>query len=100
MEVAILSAADATAMLNGTGGFEPYGPIALSLLTPVADRLLVSRADFPARHAWLVTGGLIGTPLALAPAPETDHGVPWHPGSQAFLSGEPEPQDQPEAVQE
>ncbi|MGH6924519.1 MAG: hypothetical protein ACRED5_12345 [Propylenella sp.] len=100
MEVAILSPADAAAMVSGAGGFEPYGPIALRLLTPIADRLLVSRAEFPARHAWLVAGALVGTPLALAPAPEIDHGVPWHVGSRAFLNDEPEPSGEPEAVHE
>jgi hypothetical protein len=100
MDVAVLSASDAHAMLSGAGGFEPYGPIGLSLLTPIADRLLVARADFPARHAWLVAGALIGTPLAPAPAPAADHGVPWHAGSQAFLSGEREPSEASEAAQE
>ena len=93
MDVATLSAADATAMLQGTGRFEAYGAIALRALTPVAERLLVARADFPERHAWLVTGALAGTELAPTPQPPSDHSIPWHPGSLAFLEGRPEPGD-------
>jgi hypothetical protein len=79
------------------GRFEPYGAIALRVLTPVDGRLLLARADFPERHAWLVTGALAGTDLAPAPQPPGDSagdsGVPWHPGSLAFLEGKPEPGD-------
>ena len=72
MNVAILGPADAAAMLHGTGRFEPYGAIALRVLTPVDGRLLLARADFPERHAWLVTGALAGTDLASAPQPPGD----------------------------
>ena len=93
MEVAILGAADAGAMLDGTGAFAPYGPIALTVLAPVAGRLLVARADFPDRHAWLVTAALAGTELAPEAAWPADTSLPWHPGSIAFLEGLPEPGD-------
>ena len=93
MAVATLGAADAAAMLRGTGRFEAYGAIALRILTPVAGRLLVARADFPVRHAWLVTGALVGTDLAPTPKRPGDFGIPWHPGSLAFLAGRPEPVD-------
>jgi hypothetical protein len=93
MEVATLSTTDATAMLLGAGPFKAYGPIALRVLTPVEGRLLVARADFPERHAWLVTGALAGTDLAPAPDRWGDYDVPWHPGSLAFLEGRPEPGD-------
>jgi len=97
MNVAILGPEDAAAMLRGAGRFEPYGAIALRVLTPVDGRLLLARADFPERHAWLVTGALAGTDLAPAPQPPGDSAgdfdVPWHPGSLAFLVGKPEPGD-------
>jgi hypothetical protein len=95
MEVATLNAPDATAMALGTGRFEAYGAVVLRILTPVGDRLLVARADFPERHAWLVTGALAGTDLAReGPGnPLGDTGIPWHPGSLAFLNGQPEPGD-------
>ncbi len=95
MQVATLSDSDAAAMLRGTGRFEAFGAIALRVLTPVAGRLLVARADFPERHAWLVTGALVGTDLAPTRErpgdPMGDPGIPWHPGSLAFLEGRPEP---------
>ncbi len=101
MAVATLSASDATAMLRGSGRFEAFGAIALRALTPIAGRLLVARADFPERHAWLVTGALVGTDLAPARDPPDDPpddplgdlGIPWHPGARAFLEGRPEPGD-------
>ena len=66
-----------------------------------AGRLLIARADFPERHAWLVTGALVGTDVAPArdspddPAgdPLGDPGISWHPGSRGFLEGRPEPGD-------
>lgn len=97
MAVATLSASDAAAMLRGIGRFEAFGAIALRVLTPVAGRLLVARADFPERHAWLVTGALVGTDLApVSDSPDDpvgDPSIPWHPGSLAFLEGRPEPGD-------
>lgn len=93
MQVAILSRSDAEGMRQGTGRFTAYGAIALQLLTPVAGRLLVARADFPERHAWLVTGALVGSDLAPARARPGDPAIPWHPGSLAFVEGRPEPVD-------
>jgi len=93
MAVAILNSVDAAAMLGGTGRFEAYGAVSLRLLLPIAGRLLIARTDFPARHAWLVTGALVGTDLAPAREPPVDPGIPWHPGSLAFLEGRPEPSD-------
>ncbi len=87
MDVAILSRADATGMAAGTGPFAPYGPVALALLAPVDDRLLVARADFPDRHAWLVAQALSASP----PADVETTAVTWHPGARAFLDGKPEP---------
>jgi hypothetical protein len=93
MNVATLSASDAAEMLRGAGRFEAYGAIALRLLTPIDGRLLVARSDFPERHAWLVTGALVGSGLTLAVEQPRDAGIPWHPGSRSFLDGRPEPGD-------
>ena len=92
MDVAILSAGDAAAMAAGSGPFEPYGAIALRLLSPVGDRLLICREDFRERHAWLVTGALASTAVAPDGAPSAESALPWHPGSSAFLEGKPEPE--------
>ena len=94
MDVATLSHADAAAMLTGAGRFKPYGAIPLRILTPVDDRLLVVRADFPAHHAWLVTGALAGSELTPAVQRPDDAAIPWHPGSLAFLNGRPQPGDE------
>ncbi|HSM41079.1 MAG TPA: hypothetical protein VK862_10035 [Afifellaceae bacterium] len=91
MDVAILSRSDAAAMLRGAEHFSAYGPIALRLLIPISDRLLVARADLSERHAWLVTGALAGSEVAPAVAWTGDSVIPWHPGSLAFLEGQPEP---------
>lgn len=91
LEVAVLGTDEAGEMLGGAGPFAPYGPVAVRLLTPVGDRLLVARADFPERHAWLVTGALIGTALTPASLRLDGPAIAWHPGSLTFLEGGPEP---------
>jgi len=93
LDVAILGAADAVAMSKGLGAFAPYGQIALRILLPLDDRVLIAQGDFPPRYAWLLTGALAGTDLAAAPDVTVDHGLPWHPGSADFLQGRPEPGD-------
>jgi hypothetical protein len=91
LEASVLPESEAVAMLDGSGDFIPYGAIALRLLVPVGDRLLVARAEFPERHAWLVTGALVGTKLVADPPRMADSGVPWHPGSVAMIEGRPAP---------
>jgi hypothetical protein len=93
MEVAVLGHADATAMVQGSGGFAPYGEVPLRLLAPVGDRLLLASADFPDRHARLVTGALLGTELAPQPVAWDDRVLRWHPGSAAFAERRPMPPD-------
>ncbi|MEM7023304.1 MAG: hypothetical protein AAF637_12040 [Pseudomonadota bacterium] len=93
MDVATLDLPEAAAMAEGTGAFEPYGRIVLRLLTPVDGRLLVARADFPERHAWLVTSALSGSDLVSSLEQPGDPGIPWHPGSLAFLEDRPAPGD-------
>ncbi len=89
-DVAILSRSDASAMRRGTDEFAVYGAIDLRVLSPVGDRLLVARADFAERHAWLLAQALAGSDLAPAPG-ANDPGIPWHPGSLAYLRGNPQP---------
>ena len=91
LEVAVLGRAEAAAMAKGRDGFAPYGAIGLRLLSPVGDRLLLATAGFPNRHAWLVTGALLGTGLAPLWVAWDDPILPWHPGSIAFAEGRPAP---------
>ena len=95
MEIAILSPEDAAAMADGHGNFEPYGKIPLGIIAPVGARLLVAHNDFPAKHAWLLSRSLLGAIPAEGEQQSVQLSVGWHPGSQAFLSGEPEPVFQP-----
>jgi hypothetical protein len=91
MEVAVLAWEDAVGMLRGAPPFDPYGAIELRLLAPVASHVLVARADFPERHAWLVGHGLSDGGLASVTLWLQAYPIPWHPGSLAFFQGEPEP---------
>jgi len=91
MEVAILSPGDAAAMSVGQGRFEPYGEIPLGIIAPVGARLLVAHGDFPARHAWLLSRSLLGTIPSEGGRQAVALSVGWHPGAQAYLSGDPEP---------
>lgn len=91
MDVAILDAADATAMSEGAGAFAPYGQLALRLLASIDDRILIAQAVFPPRHAWLLTGALAGRDTENSTDIAVSSSVAWHPGSVDFLQGRPEP---------
>lgn len=95
LETAILTESDAMAMRDGVDGFAPYGPVDLRSLLPVADRLLIARADFPERHAWLVAEALNHTDLARPPDGTSPSRPAWHAGSLAFFDGEPLPERAP-----
>lgn len=101
--VTVLGRDEAFAMATGAGAFAPYGAQPLQRLAEMEMYLLVAHADLPKRHAWLITEALFGSRLMpetestatqTATAGETSQGaawLPWHPGSRAFLDGEPEP---------
>ena len=109
LAVAVLHRDDAFAMATGSDRFAPYGALPLRVLAPLGERLLVAHADLPERHAWLITGALVGSPLVPdIDRPKTQTSttngattqdtslegsawLPWHPGSRAFLTGAPEP---------
>lgn len=91
LEVAVIGTAEAAAMLQGSGDFAPYGAVALRLLLPLGGHALVARADFPDRHAWLVSGALLGTALTPASARPGAPTIPWHPGSRAVFEVAPQP---------
>lgn len=90
LEVALLDTATALAMRAGEGPFAAYGALDLVVLARLENRLLLARADFPARHAWLVAEALAESPLVLAPA---ESPLAWHPGALAFHAGMPEPSE-------
>jgi hypothetical protein len=97
--VAILSATDATALLQGRPPFADFGGVALAGLFGFDPYLLVARADFPERHAYLVSRTL-AEHRALIPGARAlkagEGALPVHPGTLAYLQGKPLPE--PEAA--
>lgn len=91
MDVAVLDAADATAMLNGSGQFEPYGPISVRLLARFEGRLLVAHERLPARHAWLIAATLDQTKTIDMRRLELASDIGWHSGALSYLHGKPQP---------
>ncbi|MCG8595600.1 MAG: hypothetical protein MI785_14730 [Kiloniellales bacterium] len=86
MDLAVVEADTARAMLAGEGPSAGYGPIDLRLLQALeGGHLLVARAAFPAAHAYRVAAAL----GAADPGPGAP--LPLHPGVAAFLSGAPAP---------
>ncbi len=91
LETAVLTEAEAVAMRDGVEGFAPYGRVDLRTLMPIGDRLLVVRADFPKRHAWLLTEALSHTDLSRLRDNTSPSRPAWHAGSLAFFDGKPIP---------
>ena len=95
LDVAILSAADAAAMVEGRPPFADFGGVALAGLFGLAGHLLVARAEFPARHAYLVSRTLYEHRASIPGARPLKAGVgalPVHPGTLAYLRGRPLPE--------
>ncbi len=96
MNVAVLTRAQAAALMNGRAAFHKGAPVALRALYATAAHLLVCRADFPAAHAYLVVQTLdrqrAALPLAGARVPDPAQSpVPVHEGALAYLDGRPLP---------
>ncbi len=91
LDVAVLSEPEAAAMLKGSDGFEPYGPIAIRQLARLDLYLLVAHSRFHERHAWLVAAALDAGGAFDKTHQQVAAGIPLHPGSLAYLDGKPEP---------
>ncbi|MEM6550227.1 MAG: hypothetical protein AAF713_21160 [Pseudomonadota bacterium] len=92
LDVAVLSPASARAMRDGQGAFVPYGPVSLAALTVVAAGwICAAHARLPARHAWLIAEALAES--SIAQPGRAEQPLEWHPGAEAFLSGDPVPAD-------
>ena len=100
LEVAVLSRDQAIAMAKAEPPFTAFEPLALRQLYDMGDYILTSHADFPARHAYLVSRTLAEEPtpvtgqIADGAAPD---GIPPHPGSIAYARGAPLPAPPAEA---
>lgn len=95
LQVLLVSENHINELAQGTGPFEVFGPIDIVRLFRFDGLVLVSRAEFPANHAWIIARAFLdnaetfgGTP------PRTGDGqVPIHPGVLAAVSGEEPPRD-------
>lgn len=86
-KVAVLSYADAKAMFEGVAPFEDYGPLELQVLVDDGAYLLVSRADLPENHGFMVVSTLLekGVDLNLSVPLEGLYGMDAHSGARAAL---------------
>lgn len=86
-KVAVLSYADAKAMHEGAAPFEEYGPVNLQVLLDNGAYLLVTRADLPENHGYLVVSTLLerGTDLNLTVPMEDEFGMDVHAGAREAL---------------
>lgn len=86
-KVAVLSYADAKAMYEGAAPFDEYGPVNLQVLLDNGAYLLVTRADLPENHGYLVVSTLLkkGTTLNLTVPIEGVFGMDVHAGAREAL---------------
>jgi hypothetical protein len=93
LQVLLVSQNHLSELAQGTGPFKAFGPIAIVRLFRFDDLVLVARADFPARHAWIITHAFLDNAEAFGGTPpQVDDGaVPVHPGVLAALNGEESP---------
>ncbi len=100
LDVALLSATAAVALLHGHPPFVDYGPLPLRRIVTLGPYLLVCRDDFPARHAYLVAQALDDDRTELAATTSADSSsthdtagaVPTHPGVLAYVKNLPMPE--------
>ena len=94
MDVALVRADDAVALLRGVGPFADVGSVALRAIVALDDYLLVCRDDFPDAHAYQVARTLAlhrdRFAVTLKPIAEQAAVAP-HPGALAYFRGDPPP---------
>jgi hypothetical protein len=83
-DVALLPRDEAIALARGEQPFANYGPVDLRTLYVSGRYILVSRADFPLEHAYLVTEALVQR-FGLDRTATFEAGIPVHSGSAEFL---------------
>lgn len=89
--LAVMRPNEAAGLFRGEAPFGGYSGDRLRIVLQVEDHVLVSVADFPAHHAWLVAAALTegaGSASNSVP-PDAVLGVPVHQGAAAFRRGEP-----------
>lgn len=89
-KLAVLSYMHARLMFTGAPPFEDYAPMPLEVLVDDGKYLLVTRADLPLHHGFLITATLMSeaAKLNLIDPGKGRFGMPLHAGARAFMSGE------------
>lgn len=99
MDVAVLPWSDGVALVEGSPPYAGIGPVALTALYGLGDHVLVGRADFPASHAYLVSGILdrvLGSASGDGLRMEKWGGtLPLHSGTRDYAMGRPIPDSVP-----
>ncbi len=90
LKVLLISDKHLAEMAEGTGPFKAFGPIEIARLFHFDGLVLISRADFPAAHAWIVARAFLDNAEASGGTPPWpgDGQVPVHPGAMAAVNGE------------
>jgi len=89
--LAVMRPNEAAKLFKGEVPFGAFSVGSLRVVLQVEGHVLVSVADFPAHHAWLLAAALTeGAGSASNSVPsDAELGVPVHPGAAAFRRGEP-----------
>jgi hypothetical protein len=97
LDVAIVSRADAEAMLAGSGEYRAVGPTPLRVIVRLGEHALVTTEDLKDRHAYLLARAVDHMQAELpAGGPETELlTLPEHPGALAYRLGRPLPEAEP-----
>lgn len=95
LQVLLLSDKHVAELALGTGPFETFGPVEIARIFRFGGLVLVSRADFPAGHAWIIARAFLDNAEAFGGTPPRaeDGQVPVHPGVLAAVSGEEPPRN-------
>jgi hypothetical protein len=92
LELVVFTLGEAAALTAGDEPFAEFGPFPLRLLFELDGYGLVCGEEFPAHHAWLVTGALAERlPVSSSLRASDEQQITVHQGSRAFLAGEPQP---------
>ena len=89
--LAVMRPNEAVKLFKGEAPFGAFSGERLRIVLQVEDHLLVSVADFPAHHAWLLAAALTEGAGSASNSVPTDalRGVPVHQGAAAFRRGDP-----------
>jgi hypothetical protein len=91
-DVAVMELGDAEALLLAKSPFADIRGLRLRAIVAIGHQVVVCRADFPSRLAFLMAQALVGNGSALpTPALVPVGVIPVHPGSSAFFAGEAMP---------